>query len=383
MPDRQPTVYLHIGIAKTGTTYLQDILWRERKALAKHGVVYPGASYGAQFLAAVDLRGGEGPLARHGATPGSWDALAAAARSVPDRAVISHETLARCQVEDVRRAVASLAPAEVHIVVTARDLGRQLPATWQERVKNLSAGGYRAFLRKVSRRPKSRIAQRFWENQDIVAVLDRYTQVIPPERVHIVTLPSRGASSGDGLWERFAAVLGLDPTVVNSKVPPSNVSLGVAEAELLRRLNPALRKELDWPTYARAVKTDLSRRLAARGSSPRLGIPAEMRPWVSERAEQMITGLKAGGYDVVGDLAELRPVFSDEDVVMPEDIPVPQLFELAGICVADLVTTRQGVRGRVRRMSRHPAVRAASVGGGLRSWVRGFRGGPARRKRRS
>ena len=344
MPDRQPTVFLHIGIAKTGTTYLQKLMWRERHALARQGAVYPAGSPNAHFMASVDLRqkpfaGGRGAI-----VPGSWDALAGEARSVRDRAVISHESLARATVPQVRRAVDSLAPAEVHVIVTVRDLARQLPAAWQERVKNRSSGRYREFLRNVSENPDSAMHKHFWEAQDVVRVLERFGKVIPAERIHVVTVPPRGAK-GEGLWERFASVIGVDPEAVNSEVPQTNVSLGVAEAELLRRMNRTLRRELDLETYVREVKVRLADRLGRRGGSQRLAIPHDCRDWLNDRAKQLVAGIEAGGYDVVGDLADLQPVMSDEPVMMPSDVPDQQLFDLAGIALAGAVS--EGKRPKV------------------------------------
>jgi hypothetical protein len=122
----------------------------------------------------------------------------------------------------------------------------------------------------------------------------------------------------------------------------------VAEAELLRRMNPALRERLDWPTYERQVKVGLATRLAARDGSARLTVPPERRGWVSDRAEQLISGLRKGGYDVVGDLDELRPVFDDRPVVMPGEISTEELLGIAADCVGDLIAhppVRRGRRG--------------------------------------
>ena len=35
-------LYLHIGLPKTGTTYLQTILWQNRAALSAQAVLVPG-----------------------------------------------------------------------------------------------------------------------------------------------------------------------------------------------------------------------------------------------------------------------------------------------------------------------------------------------------
>jgi hypothetical protein len=127
------------------------------------------------------------------------------------------------------------------------------------------------------------------------------------------------------------------------------VSIGVAEAELLRRMNPQLRERLDWPTYERQVKVGLASRLAARDGSARLAVPLERRDWVNERADQLISGLRKGGYDVVGDLDELRPVFGDRPVVMPGEISNEELLAIAAECVGDLIADPP------RRPRRRPA----------------------------
>jgi hypothetical protein len=362
MPGRplgQPTVYLHIGIAKTGTTYLQELLWHNRKVLERHGVRYPAQLPGDHFRAAVDLR--QTPFAGDHATfvPGTWDTVAAAAMAAPDRAVISHETLTRTRVEQVRRAAESFAGADLHLIVTVRDLGRQLPAVWQEQVKNRSAISYARFLRAVAETPKSRRHRHFWMAQDVLDVLARWSTAVPPERIHVVTVPQPGAESGL-LWQRFASVIGLDPSVVETDVPMSNVSLGVAEAELLRRMNRSLRHRMDWPTYEREVKVGLAKRLAARRDSTRLTVPKNRRAWVEQCAEGMIAGLRSGGYDVVGNLDELRPVFDERPVVMPSDIRPQQLLRMAGDVVGELVVDNaarrsSGLRGRLAALN--PATR--------------------------
>jgi hypothetical protein len=332
-----PTVYLHIGLAKTGTTYLQALLWHNRRLLDRHGLRYPGRMSSDQFYASIDLR--QRPFAgqEHTLVPGTWDAVASQAAAAPDRAVISHETLSRTHRREVRRAAQSFAGCDLHLIVTVRDLARQLPAAWQEQVKNRAVRSYEGFLRDVAERPKSRRYRHFWEGHDVLDVLDRWSAAVPPERVHIVTVPQRGADPGL-LWERFASVIGVEPSLVETDVPTSNVSLGVAEAELLRRLNPGLRRRMDWPSHQHLVKGLLTERLAARRGSVRLSVPQQRRAWVRDRAEQMVEGLAKGGYDVVGSLDELRPVFDDGRVLMPKQVPAKQLFAIAGECVGDLLS---------------------------------------------
>ena len=60
--------------------------------------------------------------------------------------IVSHEILATASRQQVRRALESFGDAEVHVVLSARDLVRQIPAEWQENVKHRRTLGYRAFL---------------------------------------------------------------------------------------------------------------------------------------------------------------------------------------------------------------------------------------------
>ena len=147
-PPPMTRVYLHIGAPKTGTTYLQEVLFRNRARLAEHGVLYPGDSTAAHYAAVLDLR--ELSFARlrrprrRGGVGGGREPRPAtgAAR----RSMISHELLAAAKAESIERALASLGEHEVHVVLTARDLGRQVPAVWQEMVKNQQTIDFETYL---------------------------------------------------------------------------------------------------------------------------------------------------------------------------------------------------------------------------------------------
>ena len=75
-PQQVPTVYLHIGAFKTGTTYLQQVLRFSHEALAEQGVLFPGNKRwrnqvaGARDLLGMSTRGGDDVDVR-----GGWNAL--------------------------------------------------------------------------------------------------------------------------------------------------------------------------------------------------------------------------------------------------------------------------------------------------------------------
>ena len=86
-----------------------------------------------------------------------------------------------------------------------------------------------------------------------------------------------------------------------------NSSLGYAEPNL-RRMNEALPPDLpDW-FYAREIKHILAHgALSERRQHTRLVLPPSHAAWAAEQAEMLLAGLRDGKYDIVGELADLRP----------------------------------------------------------------------------
>ena len=165
-------VLLHVGTPKTGTSHLQDVLFRNQQVLATHDICYPADRFDAHFLAALDLmRLPWGGLETEAV--GAWDRLAAAVRACEGTAIISHEILATASRSQVGRALASLGAddpdgPEVHVVLSVRDLVRQIPAEWQENVKHRSALSYGRFLERIEDPERStRIGTWFWGVQEI------------------------------------------------------------------------------------------------------------------------------------------------------------------------------------------------------------------------
>ena len=79
-------VVLHVGLPKTGTTYLQALLADHRDELRGSGVLYPFLRPGGMFHAAVEVRGSHEKFGLDpDAIAGSWAALCDA-RPRPSRA---------------------------------------------------------------------------------------------------------------------------------------------------------------------------------------------------------------------------------------------------------------------------------------------------------
>ncbi len=338
-------VFLHVGTPKTGTTYLQDLLWRNRSELGRRGVCYPGKYRESQFLAAMDLQGASieevGDLAP--ILPFAWDRLVAKVAAARGTVVVSHELFSPMEPDRIERVLKAFGGAELHVVCTVRDLARQLPAVWQEDLKNRHTLGFAEFIDAVRDPVQGHwLGELFWRMQDVPDVLRRWAGTLPPQRVHVVTVPPPG-SAPEQLWRRFAAVLGVRPDGLDDSPAEPNRSLAPAEAQLLRRLNLALPPDLPWRVYERTVRQELVDALARRpGGACRLTLPADHVPWVSEQAKQMVTELADGGYQVVGDLDDLLPTVAPAGPD-PDEVSDSELFEVALDAARDIVE-RHGVR---------------------------------------
>jgi hypothetical protein len=141
---------------------------------------------------------------------------------------------------------------------------------------------------------------------DTLAILDMWSRHIPPDQVHVVTVPHQ--SSGSLLWTRFAAAMDIDPGGCDVTRGRRNSSLGYAETEFLRRMNEALPADMpDW-FYAREIKQILAHGvLSDRPQHARPVLPPSHAVWAAEQAEILLAGLRDAKYDIVGDLTDLRP----------------------------------------------------------------------------
>ncbi len=300
-------VLLHVGAPKTGTSFVQDTLFNNRDALRERGILYAADRHDAHFLAALDLMELPwGGLEREAS--GAWDRLAAEVRQWPGTAIISHEILGTASRMQVARAMESLAgDTEIHLVFSARDLVRQIPAEWQENIKHRRTKDYTRFLDSLRDEERdTEVAQWFWGVQEVPDVLDRWAGSIPRERVHLVTVPPPG-SPPTLLWQRFAGLFGIDPDEF-TPTTRANTSLGVPESAMIRRLNERLNDVLPNHHYRRFIREVLvHQHLSQRSGSPRLALPDDAHRWADDLARSWVSELALRGYDVVGDLDDLVP----------------------------------------------------------------------------
>ena len=341
-------VVLHVGVPKSGTSFLQAGLREHRNLLRERGVLNAADQTASAYHAALEIRGQEAQWGhRPGAFDGTWSRLCERARAFEGTTVISHELLAPATPAQVARARAELHGIELHVVVTARDLARQLPAAWQQGIKHGGRVGFADFLERTLDPDRSHPkAQSFWARQDLGDVLSRWGDALPPEQVHVVVNPGPGADARV-LWDRFLSVLGVHADQIPMPGDGFNSSLGTTQVELLRRVNNVVRPADQDGFYNRMVNGYLVRRLREH-DSPRASTPPERLPVVRAICEDWVTRIEKAGYHVVGALDELLPRDLNEPTVDPDAVPTDEALDAAAATITELLHEVDRLRERLR-----------------------------------
>jgi hypothetical protein len=336
------TVYLHLGLAKTGTTSIQHALHGCAPALAEAGVLVPGSR--RALRKALYDRLGRRVKADDQQVPGAWRRLVAEIDAWPgSAAIVSEELLALARPAQARRLLKDLAAHEVVVVVGLRGLAGLLPSAWQFEVQQGRTFTWREFVDAVkdpaSGPPTAGVA--FWLRQDVLRILDTWEGIVPRSSVRLVTVPT--GSPASELLDRFARACDLPAGSLVSDEPVRNRGLGPAEVEVLRRLNVSVKGELTRPE-----QLSLNRLIgdALRSAdADRLVLSPSDAAWAVERMTELGATLAERDYRVEGTWDDLTAAatagrapdeFSDEELADATD------RALAALAVA--VARRRGRR---------------------------------------
>ena len=343
-------VYIHIGAPKTGTTFLQTAMWRNRSQLRTQGFLYPGRKRIDHYRASQVVRGASGTKLGDGAD--AWDRILAELSEWPGTGLVSHEFFSMATTEQARAAVAALAPAEVHVVLTARDYVRQFPAMWQESLKMNADESFDEFIKKA-------LAFELpgawgWNTQDLPAVLARWSGAVSAARVHVITVPPPAAPR-PLLWQRWCEVLGLDDTGFDMDLGVGNESLGAAQAALLRRIKPHLSDSLqDGASRHRWVRQYFGHEVLVPQEGERFGLRPDDAAALRELSMAAAESIGRAGYPVTGDLADLVPAKDQPQRPHPDDVTEAEMLDVAARAIDQMIRD-------VRDLSRQRRKRAAAT----------------------
>jgi hypothetical protein len=344
-------VHVHVGLPKTGTSSIQAALDVRDVALAEAGVLYPGGRHRAHRLAAYDLLGQRVRGDAADLVPGAFNRLAEEmAEYTGPSIVVSEEELGLARPRHVRKLVRSLADHRVHVVIGIRDMARTVVSAWQQDLVTGGATTWQDFIASV-REPRQRAvpaATAFWIRHDPLRVIDAWSTAVPVERISVMTVPPAGASSRT-LLERFAVATGLTVELWDVGEPkPRNVSLGAAELEVVRRLNPTVLARLNQEQYRFVIEEGIRSRLALERSRP-LRLPSEHAAWARDHGEHLVGELQRRGVRIVGDLADLVPEPQPVSAPPFDVVSDAELLEAAEAALASLAIAHGKLFRRYRR----------------------------------
>jgi hypothetical protein len=284
---------LHIGLQKSGTTYLQELIARGAGELAAAGIVYPVTPSDKQRRrtdnhewATYGLLGQEYPWVskqRAEAEKDAWKTLERQVARTKETVLLSAEALSVIRTPAIRTLLKRLKYDDIEIVVTARSLNRSLPSLWQQHVRNGRRLGFERYLEMLGEQrslPEARIEEdgdlHLWRAFAIGRLVRRWAREAGTSRVRVVTSPGRPPEL---LWARFAEAIGVPGFTFkadDAAAKPVHTGLTAPEAVVLTSLNSAL-ITAGWTTdrarrLREAVLAEGFQTRADRG--PRIAIPA-------------------------------------------------------------------------------------------------------------
>lgn len=346
---------LHIGTQKSGTTYLQRVLAALSPTLRKKGVLYPTRLVGKREIynheaAAYGLLGTEAfpwvPRHRAEAQRDSWQALVDKVSRWDGTAVVSGEALSVVCATDAQRLVESLGVSHTDVIITARDLGRVLPSSWQQHIRNGRSTPFSTYIRQLdTRRGAGSSAQRwerweadpdhtFWRAYAIGALAQRWSPFA--SSVRVIGVPRAGADSHE-LWRRF-----LDATNLGDLAPQTPpavdtvaANIGITEPEtlVLTGLNRAFETgELPEPRR-RAIRGRIVREafVPRDDRGRRVALPAEWTDRVRAWAHEDVDELEQTSATLTGDRSDLLV----DDLSTTTESPDPEaVADAAGAAIA-------------------------------------------------
>jgi hypothetical protein len=305
---------------KSGTTYLQNGLLSRSDELSAAGWLYPmkfAPARGAlnHERACYGLVGSNIPwvdaVAKRRSEP-AWEKLIAEITQTDKNVILSAEALAAMLDEGIELLINALPKRSLKVIITARDLARVLPSSWQQSVRNGRPYGYQEYFERIKRAAElpinESVGSNFWRSYNLTQVVTRWQNFIDKENITIVTVPQITGSTS--LWQRFISAIELP---IDSQEPvfddkKTHTAITWPEAEVLNELNQKWAKQLK----PKKNRNQLRRRIVQEGFQMRehrgqpIGLTREWMDLAKTWSAQDVAGLLQLGVKIQGDINDLR-----------------------------------------------------------------------------
>ncbi|NMP14782.1 hypothetical protein [Thalassotalea sp. Y01] len=228
----------HVGMMKSGTTFLQQILSSNQAALKKHGWSYPGNRLNQQH-ACYALCGEHIPW-RFPAVPEALgkDLVQALRSAKTPNSVISAEALSCLSKQGIAHFIDKVGAPD-RVVFTIRGLSSAIPSSWQQLIKGGASISYPGYFKQL--RTQRGSLSGIWSNYAFGHAIELWSQVAP---VDVVIVPTQGQKSD--LASLFFDACGMefsDSFATDIESASSNISLSMELTEILRLINQLLKDD--------------------------------------------------------------------------------------------------------------------------------------------
>ncbi|GAB3455714.1 hypothetical protein GCM10027570_36580 [Streptomonospora sediminis] len=355
---------LHIGVQKSGTTYLQQMMQDRTQELAAIGALFqvpPRRRAGATRVnyhetATYALLGNEYSWIteeRAAKERSWWEYLQKHVRAWEGTAIVSAEALSVVRTEAARKTIEAFGADDTHVIITARGLGKLLPSVWQQHIRNGKSSSFHSYLRQLARQRdkgwdtlEEDYTTHLWRAFALGGLARRWASIVGTDRVTVISNPGKPA---DALWHRFLEAMELgDTSSISAPDTSTTVHGGVtaAEADVLRTVNSNL-VAAEWPREdARKLRAKIIEGFAQRSQrGPRLGIPANFRETVDAWSREDIEDLQESEVRIVGEIDELQY----SDAAEPAEATATDVAEASGSAVATAAAWSPGLRNPLNK----------------------------------
>ena len=241
---------LHIGLMKTGTTYIQNILSENRKVIKKNGWIYPGDLLNQQHAFYNILKSEISWIQKnYVANQARGEALIKLISEPSSNMIVSSEALSSVSQTGVDILFKSIKTGfsldNVHVIVTARSISKLIPSFWQQALKTGTTENLEEYT--------ERFISGYWDPNtanhrihNIHYCLSTWSTYINPKNMHLVIVPDK-ENTKETLWETFSKPLttigfkALVPTITKQK--NDNVSFSMLESIFLQLLNKKMKQD--------------------------------------------------------------------------------------------------------------------------------------------
>jgi len=224
----------HVGTMKSGTTYLQSILQKNKPQLLDMGWRYPGKRLNQQHTI-YDLVPDSVPWSIPSAGKKMGELSQGLAKQIKknsnDNIVLSAEVLSCLDETGIEEVIKTFGKPD-KVIFTVRGLQKVIPSAWQQYIKG---GGKLSLDKFVNKMKQDRSSlDGMWKIYAYGNQIKRWSKYVP---VTTVVVPNSGVKNE--LASLFFEAVGIDGDKLNLdiKSSESNLSLGFEIAEILRFLN--------------------------------------------------------------------------------------------------------------------------------------------------